>query len=212
MTWPHPDRVRRLTETWLETGASLVTSQAWSGPDQGSAELLADPGLPSASISLEELSQNSWTPRWLGASFAFERRVYTEFGRFDRERLPRGGDHVIPTWAALLGGVHYLAEPLLLWRKHEQQMTGQTADFGSGGDSHGETWRAFDLTALVYRYDEIVAFEERRGATAQTTAAKAELLRTLEGLARQWNEPRARLEASGFRLRFDPRRPSQVAA
>ena len=200
-----PHRVQRLAETWLDTGASLIASQVMTGPDPDRSKPLAPQSDPSGPISLGQLCQVSWSPRQLGASFAFERRVLTEFGPFDRSRLPRGGDHVLPTRAALLGGFHYLSEPLLFWRRHPGQMTLQTADFSGGEHSHGETWRAYDLNGLLYRYDEIEGFEARHGTTPHLEEAKRILLATIAEHTGFWAEHRSCVEAEGATLQFQAR-------
>ena len=207
-----PDRVQRMAETWISTGASLIASQARTGPEPREAELLAPESEPSAAVPLEELCRVTWSPRQLGATFGFERRVFTEFGPFDRERLPRGGDHVLPTRGALLGGFHYLSEPLVFWRRHERQMTLQTADFDGCEHSHAETWRAYDLNGLLYRYDEITEFESRNGGSMEISAAKRTLLATIAETTEEWSGHRAKLEAKNQRLEFAARRAAGVTA
>ncbi len=206
------DRVQRMAETWISTGASLIASQAHTGTEPGAAELLAPESEPSAAIPLEELCRVAWSPRQLGATFGFERRVFTEFGPLDRERLPRGGDHVLPTRAALLGGFHYLSEPLVFWRRHERQMTRQTADFDGSGCSSAETCRAYDLNGLLYRYDEVTEFELRHGSAPELSAAKRTLLATIAEMTGDWARYRAKLEAENQRLQFAERRVAGAPA
>lgn len=202
-----PERVQRVAETWLATGASLIAHQATSGPEPTNARPIAPVELPSGPISLVELSRTSWTPRMLGASFSFERRIFTEFGPLDRARLPRGGDHVLPTRAALLGGFYYLAEQLMFWRRHAGQMTQTTADFGGSPASHVETWKAYDINALLYRLEEVRAFAGRHGSTAEIAEAERTLVATLMRSTREWSEARTVLEGAGHALEFvAPRR------
>ena len=200
-----PNRVQRVAETWVATGASLIAHQALAGPDQASAKPLAPDANVSGFVPLVELCRHAWTPHMLGASFSFERRVFTEFGQFDRARLPRGGDHVMPTRAAMLGGFYYLHEPLLFWRRHGGQMTQSTADFDGSPASHLETWKAYDLNALLYRLDEVRAFIARRGETQALVEAERTLIATMARMTREWAGARGALEGQGASLRFVPR-------
>ncbi|MEZ6014270.1 MAG: glycosyltransferase [Planctomycetota bacterium] len=204
-----PNRVQRVAETWIATGASLISHQAISGPDPAEAQPFAAEGSRSGPVSLAALCRHSWTPHMLGATFGFERRIFDEFGPFDRARLPRGGDHVLPTRAALLGGFYYLHEPLMFWRRHPGQMTHHTADFAGGGLSHAETWKAYDLNALLYRLDEIRGFAGRHGSTPLLAQAERTLIATIAKHVRDWSVARGALESQGQTLRFE-RRQQQV--
>lgn len=210
-----PNRVQRVAETWLATGASLISHQAVAGPDPARATPLAEAPTPSGFVPLGELCRHTWTPQMLGASFSFERRVFTEFGAIDRARLPRGGDHVLPTRAALLGGFYHLAEPLMFWRRHDQQMTRAIADFEGTPASHLETWRMYDLNALLYRLDELRGFASRHGRSDALAKAEATLLATIAQYTGEWAAARASLEAAGHTLTFERparRRAEGVAA
>lgn len=207
-----PNRVQRVAEVWTASGASLIAHQALTGPDPAEARPFAPESCSSGSIQLRDLCRHSWTPQMLGASFSFERRIFDEFGPLERARLPRGGDHVLPTRAALLGGFYYLHEPLMFWRRHPGQMTYATADFDGGGSSHAETWKAYDLNALLYRLDEVRGFAARHGATPTLAEAERTLIETITKHAREWAAARGMLESLGHTLHFQRRAPKRQAA
>lgn len=201
-----PDRVARVCALAEATGASLVASDAWvMAPDCAPRRLNGPQGgdqpLPAAM-----LAEVAFDTRFLGATFAYEKRVFTSFP--DLRAVTPGafgaGDHFLPFRAALRGGVWYLDAPLVRWRQHAGQVTRMVIQTGEDGD---ESWRragletvhAFGMRALLRRLDDL-ARVEAEGARDDIPALRAATVRLLLDKVGRWSTARARLEAAGQRL------------
>ncbi len=56
--------------------------------------------------------------RWLGATVAFHRSLFTDLPPIDPAACPYGLDLILPLRALLLGSHHYISQPLVGWRQH----------------------------------------------------------------------------------------------
>jgi glycosyltransferase involved in cell wall biosynthesis len=114
-----PDMVAEMAEAWRTKDVSLITTNA----DFIDAEsrLLGrthrDCNLP-ADDSFETLARDGANACCFGASIGFEREIYETFG------MPPGHfetlDIMLPFYAYLLKGAHFLNKPLLRYRVHGQ--------------------------------------------------------------------------------------------
>ena len=192
-----PTRVRRLLEVFRRTGASMVSHGATIGSEPGSARPMPTPG-PTGMVSAEEVCAITWDARLLGATFAWDRRLWQRFGFFDPALLPSGGDHVLPLRAALSGGFFYIAEPLMFWRQHDAQMTALSTGRDEGTPL-AEVRLAYNATAQLQRLRDL------RAAGESQTAARLRCVQTAAGEVLTWSRARARLEHDGYTLGWVPR-------
>ncbi len=116
------DRVRLLSQAIEETGTAIASSNATIIDERGAAEgpLLTNAvsGLVSATNLLER-----WNKCHLGATHGFRRSVFEAFQPWTVERFFGTADTVFPIRAELLGGCYFIEEPLVQYRRHENNMS-----------------------------------------------------------------------------------------
>lgn len=117
-----PGRVRHLLACFKDSGASVVFSNAWVIDRHGRVLGRMLPGNFQAS-SLEAMCRTGFAGM-PGCTAAWRREVFTAFGPLP-ERLANEDDQ-IGLRGHLLDGVHYTAEPLLYYRRHDLAITGWT--------------------------------------------------------------------------------------
>lgn len=192
-----PDRTRRLVESWLQTGASLVTSNA---------EMMTEDGRPlgrltsdtrSGWVSVDDLITHGNLRTTVGSTFATDRDVYDRFPRIDRTIHPVGLDHLVPFRAALLNGVYYLDEPLLRYRQHDRSMSSLMADKTGERDSYYETICAHNVWAQLCRLDELAAFRAENPGDPRLSEIRQKLELRIISLTGLWIGFRRDLLARG---------------
>src|SRR5262245_20429699 len=113
----HPDMVAEMVEAWLTKAVSLVTTNQ-EYIDEHSRPLgrtVRDCNLP-ADDSFETLVRDGANACCNGASMGFERQVYETFGMPPAHLENR--DIMVPFYAYLLKGAHFIRKPLLKYRVH----------------------------------------------------------------------------------------------
>jgi len=199
-----PDRVARVMDLQRRTGATLITHNAVKAAGVGAPSALIRHPTKTEALSLDHICSRGWTDQMLGATFCWDPTVFEVFGAFDRAVLARGGDHVLPMRAAMLGGCWYLEAALVVWRQHKDQMTRKTADFQGGVDVVGETQKAYALTAQLQRLRDV---QLMRTQSDSPTLARAEqaVLQVIVNDAAAWSGFRGKLETAGHTLRWRQR-------
>ena len=104
------------------TGADLVCSNAAWISEEGTFLRPHVRSRPTGPVTVDEILADGWNRCTLGATFAFQRKLWTSTRGFEDNLIPNGIDLFLPLRAALRGGCHYLADPLLLWRQHGRQL------------------------------------------------------------------------------------------
>jgi glycosyltransferase involved in cell wall biosynthesis len=133
-----PERVALSVEA-LADGAAAVSTNVNMIDRHGVAGPERLPRPPRISVDpLDEVVRDleAWV---IGATLAFDRRIYDVFGPLPEYLDVQ--DWVIPLRARLLGGMAYLEEPLVGYRRHGANMTLMT-DHGRRADlTSVESWR-----------------------------------------------------------------------
>lgn len=196
-----PQRVARLLAALERTGADLVCSNAaWIDSNGG----FLRPHVrdrPSGPVTLDEILEAGWCRATLGATFAMRRSLWVDTGGFRDTVIPSGADLWLPLRAALRGGCHYLAEPLLLWRQHDRQVKRLTTDERVGKAVSGEAHRVVLLSVRLQQYRELMA--DRRPAVR---ARAPSLLGPLLSETAAWVAHRQRNRDEGFAPQWVPLR------
>lgn len=110
----HPDRCRRVVETWLERACDYVaTSVTFVRPADGIVEQVSWHELPSAYIALKSIIENRFGGR---TSSAWTHRIWDAFGGLHGVDCQ---DLIVPVWAALKRGMFFLNEPLHVYLRHQ---------------------------------------------------------------------------------------------
>lgn len=199
-----PDRVAKVMSLQRRTGATLITHNALKAAGVGAPSALIRHPTRTAALSIDHICSRGWTDQMLGATFCWDPTVFEVFGAFDRDLLARGGDHVLPLRAAMLGGCWYLEASLVVWRQHKDQMTRKTADFGASLEVVGETQKAYALTAQLQRLRD-VRFMRSRGDRPDLARAEQAVLQMVLNDATAWAGFRGKLEDGGHTLRWRAR-------
>ena len=197
------ERVRRIVDIWLRTGASMIVSN-WLVVDARGRRLgYGHPPGRRVSLALRDLAARGRAPVTLGAVLAWQRRVFDEFGPLDAERSAVTTDYILPFRAALLDGIAYVDVPLVGVRSHDGQKHSRYL-----GDKHdalaaAEGRRANQMMQGLYMLDTLDDAARRRLKPAQTLEeARALVHRFLLGVAHDWRMARNGLYASGRRARW----------
>lgn len=166
-----PHRVRRIVEEYKRTGASLIGSGAMqidaAGKPLGRYHTAA-PWRPKTAL---EFIQDGWDGHFLGATLAFEPRLYrAPFPALDPLRLASGNDVVLPFRAALTNGLAYVEEPLVLYRRHAGQLSYDLADWTHGRTAFDETVSAHQLMLLCQRVRDLEALIDAGSAPPNAPA------------------------------------------
>jgi len=117
----HPDRTRKMVEAWQTTGADIVTANALvvDGDDKPQ-RFWRDPNLH-YDCSLETFVRDLAVVAAFGAGMAWSKRLWETWGK-----LPPGPRQMDLVWAfrgCLMGGCHFITEPLVFYRDHGTNMS-----------------------------------------------------------------------------------------
>jgi glycosyltransferase involved in cell wall biosynthesis len=195
----HPSRTRRLMEVWRATNASLLSSNA---------EVI-----DAASHVLKPLTSQT-EPKWIpaaeiavrgyvseadGATLAWHRDVFGEFGRLDERRLRGAYDHVLPFRAGLLNGAYYVPWPLLQRRSHGANYGLESEDRTRGNLVMKETRSTHNLGAKICMLEDLDYFRERNPCRTDLIAINEVLVAAILDVARKANGARNELFSQGLR-------------
>lgn len=114
-----PSRVSVNMEAFKATGASVLTSNCVTINDDGDVlGLFQDPN-GDYDVSLDAVFDKGTTVMFHGASMAWDREAIDRFGPLP---ILRNIDWVIPFRGLLMGGNHYIKEPLMSYRMHSNNV------------------------------------------------------------------------------------------
>ena len=202
----YPQRVRLLTAAWLDSGVSLLSSNARAIDGEGAEIGPFRRETAAPDFSLETIAETGWQAALLGATLAWERAVFERFGPLSAKSTAISSDWILPFRAALLNGIRYIPEPLLDWRYHadsrSRQLLAQEGDERAGS----EATRANALIQTVYLIETLEAFMAEAPDSERTRLARTReiLQRRLFGLARDWSQVRNALMHDRLRPRWLP--------
>jgi glycosyltransferase involved in cell wall biosynthesis len=198
----YPTRTEQMVRAWQQTGASIVTCNAifvdssvtrspryWQSPDMDH------------DVSLEHLALNGSSACTFGPGMGLERRIVDEFGL-----VPTGydsGDLILAFWGGLLGGCHFIREPLLEYRVHDGNGSiGRAVDRLDGTERlimEERQWYTH-MAIAFYEVEQIEAFIDRHPDRAELRQVIAPLLyEQAIRHARSLVQVRGVLDAQGLR-------------
>jgi glycosyltransferase involved in cell wall biosynthesis len=154
-----PDMTAEMVEAWQAKRVSLVTANAEYIDAQSTSlgRTARDPDIP-ADDSFETLVRDGSNACCFGASIGFEREVFEIFG------MPPAHldniDIMLPYYAYLLKGAHFLPKPLLKYRVH-----GQNASLSLTAERVDELERLLTYERCFYNHlaHAVVMLEEIDG-------------------------------------------------
>jgi glycosyltransferase involved in cell wall biosynthesis len=155
-----PKRVERLAETWKSTQSSMVTSNAVVINGEGIEQGLYSEPETSYALSSEAIASHGWNPAMLGAVLAFEPTLFTRFRPLDSRKSAFVHDWILPYRASLLNGIHYLPEPLILYRIYDASYTNTFLN-APGSVENVESNQATNIIQYYYMMqDTIYAYQQ----------------------------------------------------
>jgi hypothetical protein len=153
-----PHRVSRVVAEYKRTGASLIGSGAMQIDADGKPLGRYQTGAPWRWTGPLDFIRGAWGGHFLGATLSYEPRLYrAPFPALDPTKLASGNDVILPFRAALQGGLAYIEEPLVLYRRHPGQLSYDLADWTHGRAAFDETVAAHHLMLQCQRLRDLDA-------------------------------------------------------
>ena len=185
----HPDRVAKVVERWRQTGATLLTNQARVIDDSGRGDsIYPDAPASTAELSLEHFLPRAMNAACFGAGLSWHRELTDTFGPV---RIgARNMDRIFPFRALLMNGCEFIAEPLMGWRHHGDNMTialrmAQSAD----KVEHGMWIQSNHLNDMANFYamiEDAQRYLAPLGRQAELAKITSVLSNNLTGTIRKW--------------------------
>ena len=208
-----PHRCRRLLDEFDRTGAYAVSSNVYDADEAGHAFglLLPDPG--PLDLTASEIAATGWQPALLGAGMAWRREVYSHFPRLDGRYLPVSHDTLVPFRGALLGGMRYVPEPLLRYRRHAAQWHLRQTDLTPATRRESVLNNALmPRQAMVRDLDHLLSTMPAGPERERLAALRAEVAGHILKLVAEWLDARQALYEAGWqpfwqRRSYSPPRP-----
>jgi glycosyltransferase involved in cell wall biosynthesis len=195
-----PDRVSKIMAHAHTTGASFITSNAGLIDEESQVRGLYHVPGPAGPFDLMDMATNGYRLHHLGATSAYERRLFTEFGFLEEHRLAGGGgDYVLPFRAGFFGGSFYLDEVLLMYRQHHGQMTRRITDRSQSRAVAIEGHFAYDVKNMIHSWDDAELWVRAHPDDPRAAAARRVLVSRILQATREWSELRTRMLAAGLR-------------
>jgi hypothetical protein len=194
-----PQRTRAVVTAWRERKVTMVSSNARRINARGTEYELTCGAAAPRLVLAEEIVKKGWFYEMLGAVLAFEPDVLRKFEPLTKQTLAAGLDHVLPLRAAAMRGFYYLAEPLVLYRWHEGNMSNATADRTKTKLVFDDTYQAYEMLARVRALDDIAALEAAAPGDAALARLREQVVTRLLDDLRLWSRVRAELRAADMR-------------
>ena len=192
----HPDRVKKMVEVWRDKKVSLVTCNAIVIDGSGtSAQRYFIGPERSRDVSLEALARDGSIVTCFGAGMGWDRALYSRFGKLPLSLST--ADILLPFRAGLLGGNHFLDEPLLKFRIHRTSSGLSQQLEGASPIRQAEIWEEIGFTHAshtVVMLEELSRFISENGSTERLGQVAGLLYGSLHRFTKQWAEARARLQ------------------
>lgn len=113
-----PQRTDANIRAWLATGAGAIASNCVIINAEGQPQELMRERTDAPDVSLERFLDGP-TAMCVGCAIGWAKAVWDTFGPLPKSR---NEDWLIPFWGLLLGGNHYINEPLVAYRVHGKNM------------------------------------------------------------------------------------------
>ena len=198
-----PERTTRLVDAWQRHGVSMVTSNATVIDGKRTVRgPYVKPG-QAYDVTLNGITGNGWNPAIFGPTLAWERAVFDEFGPLTGEYSAACIDWILPFRAALLRGIHYVPQALLLYRTHEQSLSEALLFDRQDRAAHDENHLANATINFLHMLETLRAYRPKR---PQDDARLAEIdQRLVDTILRHsvaWARLRARMMIAGRRIKW----------
>ncbi len=200
---PHPHRVEKIVAAFDAHKVSMVCSNADTIDGSGQAMGPWVPPGKRPEYDLDNLVKKGWSPAFLGGSLAWDRELWEVFGPLDPDHSAVSSDWILPFRAGVLGGIHWIAEPLLQWRKHAASKGATYLDAWEDGLVNDESHAANRVIQYWYMLRTLTDLARTgRRTPAQLDRLNTMVIASLGSAAGKFSRARNRLLASGRRARW----------
>ena len=195
-----PERVGQLVDAWMNTGASVLASNAIYMQADGKKRNKHFDTLDECRTDLDMFASKGHLSYILGATLAYDRDVYDKFGRFSVKRSAITTEWVIPFRGALLQGVHILEDPLVYVRRHEKSNSDLYC-WSYAPDSLPRAESIYSLYVIqhVYLLETLLQAQQLAGNRKSFKSIEVELRKNLLKWTVSWAETRNMLSHSRYR-------------
>lgn len=193
-----PHRARTLLDAMQRHRVSLASSNATyiDAHDRPHGAVSRTTG--SQRIEAAEMIANGRNLDLLGATLAFDRAVVERFRPLQRRNLATGLDQVLPLRASVLDGVYFVAESLVRYRRHADNMSNAVVDRTGTQLVFDESCLAQDMAARAHALADLEALNQIDPSEAVRDTCTLLERRLLSDL-HKWAGLRAQLHASDSR-------------
>ena len=196
---PLPNRAMRLVEVMQREKVSLVTSDVYVAHENGRRAGILTNVEESARFTMDALLTGGWQRTMLGATMAWRREVMTRFNGLNREVLPAGYDLPMVFRGCVLDGAYFLAEPLVDWRRHNENLSEQLTDRSASRLIESEGAAGHAVTVLMAMLHDLDYFMKANPQRTDLRKVRQRLQRFMAHHLRNWTRRRNRLFNQGKR-------------
>lgn len=194
----HGDRVERLVERWLQSKASMVSSNVVQVDETGEPMNLWFQPEAALDCSPEALVRRRWHGPCVGAALAYEREVMEAFGPFVQSRSSVNTDGMLPFRASILKGIAVLEQPLVRFRRH----AGAASQRNLGTLPFREAWEAEVAIRSVSDLHSISCVKRLRPDDAHLDTLRILVQSEMLRHAVTWARFRTAMRGRGWRLEW----------
>jgi glycosyltransferase involved in cell wall biosynthesis len=197
-----PHRTARLAGALAEPQVFMAASNALLVDAGGTAAGLYSRRLADELLDVREIVKTIWGSNRLGATLALRREVLSAFPPLGRRAAPAGIDIILPFRAGVLGNLRYLAEPLVRYRRHDQNLSSSWGDQSVDEPEYREAMSAYLLRAMHKNLHDLGKYIGARGSDASLTELHTALAQAILTRSALWAKTHNELMLSGRRQRW----------
>lgn len=196
----HPQRTAKMVEAFQQTGADVVTCNAIVVDREDRPQRLWRDPQGIFDCSLEAFARQLSVPAGFGAGMAWTRALWETWGG-----LPPGPRQMDLVWAfrgCLMGGCHFMPEPLVFYRDHGENMSMWSMRKNARDEQEllmVNERNVGNVAANVVSFiDMVQAHLGRHPQDARARAALTPLIQQLLGVTGQWTRMRHDMAVQGI--------------
>ena len=194
-----PNRVSVIAEVWHKYKTPVITSNAYRMTADGNVTGVVRSKDDNADLTLEHFLEHIVNIACYGATQAFEKKLFMEFGPMDTSWSPYNGDHIIPFWGLLSGGNSYIFEPLVYHRMAPKSDSWKNHSISTTQEERNESVLTHHIAQCMYILHTLEKFIETNNLSSSDryVNCKTILTGTLIRLNKQWIKTRNSIKLKG---------------
>ena len=193
-----PFRVERMAMAWQQKQVSLVSSNSIVIDEDGNELGLEFPVDQSFEFDSFKIVNEGYSKAMIGSTLAWDRRVFDDFGPLNKLRSAVSTDFILPFRASLLDGIHYVSEPLMLRRVHDQSRANAYLGGIHDEETKSENLLANCVAQYIYMLQTVQNYATRPEVDQDLCKLlKKQIVAVLIQSASHWSQTRNLLLANG---------------